>query len=544
MRRLLAGTAVLAACSAGYALSGDLDTNRVRLTVVMALWWAVAVATTRWVLRPARRAARGAAQLTVPGARRSAVLRHAALLVFVSGLFVQLPGLLSPPRSSSDAYRYVWDGRVQLSGTSPYRYAPLDDRLSRLRDPILFPGLGADDRSGYTTQPLPTDRSEVLARSANDPRTVINRPQVPTIYPPIAQEWFTAVAAVTPWSWGTRGLQAGSGLLAAGVAAGLAALLRRRGRDPWGALWWAWCPAVVAESGNGAHVDIVAAGFVVAALAATLSLDAGRRGRAAGLAGALAGLAIAVKLYPAVLLSALFSLRQNASRTVVAAAAATLTVAVVYLPHWLAAGPLVLGYLPAYLVEESGPNRAGILSLVLPAVAVTPTVVLLLALVAALVAWRGVGDHGDHGPVHDPAAGAALVLGSLLLLTTPSYPWYALPLVACAVLAGRLEWLAVAGAAVVAYASVSVSPLPTIAYAAAAVFVLVAAVRRRSAARLLADDHVGLGDLVVQGLLLVVPRGPQEVQQRGEGEEVAEQGDVAEQAQASLHRGALGRDGH
>ena len=324
MRRLLAGTVVLAACSTGYALSGDLDTHRARLTVVMVLWWAVAVVTIRWVLRPRPT---GAGAGVGVGASAGLLLQRTALVVFVAALVVQLPGLLSPPRSSSDAYRYVWDGRVQLSGTSPYRYAPLDDRLSRLRDPILFPGLGSDDRSGYPTLPLPTDRSEVLARSANDPRTVINRPQVPTIYPPVAQAWFAAVAAVTPWSWGTRGLQAGSALLAAGVAAALAALLRRRGRDPWGALWWAWCPAVVAEAGNGAHVDVLAAGFVVAALAASVCVRARRPRGAAGLAGLLAGLAIAVKLYPAVLLASLFSLRPNASRAVVAMAVATFTVA-------------------------------------------------------------------------------------------------------------------------------------------------------------------------------------------------------------------------
>ncbi len=80
---------------------------------------------------------------------------------------------------------------------------------------------------------------------------------------------------------------------------------------------------------------------------------------------------------------------------------------------------------------------------------------------------------GVPSPGRDPAAGAALVLGSLLLLTTPSYPWYALSLIACAVLADRLEWLAVAGAAVLAYASVSVQPLPTTAYATSAVIVAI-----------------------------------------------------------------------
>ncbi|MFC7485834.1 glycosyltransferase 87 family protein [Knoellia sp. CPCC 206453] len=463
MRRILVGTVAMAACSAGHALSGDLDTDRVRLAVVMVAWWVVAVATIRWVLG-SRGGGAGDSLLTGP-------VRRTALLVFVVALVVQLPGLLTSPRSSTDAYRYVWDGRVQLSGTSPYRYAPLDDRLADLRDPILFPGLASSDHSGYVTQPLPTDRSGVRARAKNDPRTVINRPQVPTIYPPVAQVWFTAVASVTPWSWGTRGLQAGSALLAAGVAGALAALLRRRGSDPGRALWWAWCPAVVAEAGNGAHVDVLAAAFVVAALTVVSPAVGGAgRGRAAAvLAGVMTGLAALVKLYPAVMLSSLFSLRHNASRAQAAVAVTVLTVLLAYLPHWLAAGHLVLGYLPAYVVEESGANRSGIVQLLVPDAAVTPVTILLLAIVAGAVAWSRVGD---------PATGATLVLGSLLLLTTPSYPWYALPMLACAVLAGRLEWLAVAFAAVLAYASASVPPVPTIAYAASAAFVLVVAFRR------------------------------------------------------------------
>ncbi|EAP98242.1 hypothetical protein JNB_14798 [Janibacter sp. HTCC2649] len=463
MRRILIGTAIMAACSAGFALSGDLDTNRVRLAVVMVVWWVIAVATIRWVV--GRRGTDSAASLADGSVRRT------ALLVFVVALVVQLPGLLTSPRSSSDAYRYVWDGRVQLSGTSPYRYAPLDDRLADLRDPVLFPGLGSGDRSGYVTQPLPTDRSGVRDRATNDPRTVINRPQVPTIYPPVAQAWFTAVAAVTPWSWGTRGLQAGSAMLAAGVAAALAALLRRRGSDPGRALWWAWCPAVVAEAGNGAHVDVLAAAFVVVALAVVSPAVGGaRRGRgAAVLAGVMTGLATLVKLYPAVVLSSLFSLRHNAARALAAVAAAVLTVLLAYLPHWLAAGDLVLGYLPAYVVEESGANRSGIVQLLVPDAAVTPVTILLLAVVAGAVAWSR---------VRDPALGATLILGSLLLLTTPSYPWYALPMLACAVLAGRLEWLAVALAAVLAYASASVPPVPTMAYAVSAAFVLAAGWRR------------------------------------------------------------------
>jgi hypothetical protein len=112
----------------------------------------------------------------------------------------QVPGLLQAPITSTDAYRYVWDGRVQLSGSSPYSHVPLDDALARLRDPVLFPGLSPSDRSGVVGPPrVPHDPAAVSVLSADDPPTRINRPRVPTIYPPVAEAYFAVVDVVTLW---------------------------------------------------------------------------------------------------------------------------------------------------------------------------------------------------------------------------------------------------------------------------------------------------------------------------------------------------------
>ena len=333
--------------------------------------------------------------------RDGARLGRPVIAVAVLALAVQLPGLFSPPQSSSDAWRYVWDGRVQLSGTSPYRFVPLDDRLAGLRDPVLFPGLTSDQRSGVTTTPLPADPSSFQHRVQNDPRTMINRPQVPTIYPPVAELWFAGTAAVTPWSAGTLGLQIASALLAVAVAAALAAWLLRRGRNPREALWWAWCPTVILETGNGAHVDVLGAALV---LGAVLTLTT-RRGRAGStwIAGLLLGAAAAVKLTPLVLLPAFLPLRRSDSRPsdsrpsdsrpsedqrlgvrrpwqVPLAAVGTLVAS--YVPHVLIAGGLVLGYLPGYLQEEGGGNRAGLLRLVVPDNLLTPAMLVVMAAVA------------------------------------------------------------------------------------------------------------------------------------------------------------------
>ena len=458
MRRLLAGTAVTGLLAAGYAAAGDLDAHRGRLVLALALWWPTYVVLTRWVTRP-----------------RPALARP-VLAVFLAALTVQLPGASVPPRSSSDAYRYVWDGRVQLAGISPYRYVPLDDRLARLRDPVIFPGLGPEDRSGVLTSPLPSERSRLFQRTHNDPRTRINRPLVPTIYPPAAQAWFVAVASVTPWSLGTTGLQLGAALVAAALAAGIAALLRRRGRSPTSAMWVAFCPSVVAEAGNGAHVDILAAGLLVLAVAVATRRPA--PDSASGLpgmlpwvaAGALVGLAASVKLTPLVVLPALMPWHRIRWRAALAPLSALLTLALTYLPHVLAVGSLVLGYLPSYLREENGRNRAAVLGLVLPHDLAGPAALGLLAAVGVLVL-----RHRDR----DPAWGATVLFGTFLLALTPTYGWYALPLIAVCVLSGRLEWLVVAGAAEVAYAGASVPGVPAVAYAVATLAVLVAVGLRR-----------------------------------------------------------------
>ncbi len=443
--RLVLGSLV---CGGAYAVLfglGDTATGRPVVRGGIFVVWALCLVVTWWA--------------TTGGFR----WRRPVLAVILAATVVQLPGVLVPPRTSSDVYRYVWDGRVQLSGTSPYRYAPLDDRLAGLRDPVLFPGLGPNDRSGYLTEPLPTDRAELSRRAADDGRTRVNRPRVPTIYPPVAQAWFAAVAAVTPWSVGTLGLQVGSALLAIGMAGVLSGWLRRRGGNPLFALWWAWCPTVFVEAGNGGHVDIVATALVLGAVAVGAS-TAGRR-RMRWLAGLLLGLAAAVKLTPLALAPALMPLRREGLRAALPApVAAVLTLATTYLPHAIVAGSLVLGYLPGYLSEEGG-ARAGVLGFVLPAGWLTPAIVFVMGVTAVGVMTR-VGSRPD------PAHAALVLFGMLLLTTTPTYPWYALPLVALAVLTHRLEWLAVAVAGHLAYEGAGVGSLPATGYAVAALVVV------------------------------------------------------------------------
>src|SRR2546428_6583800 len=94
--------------------------------------------------------------------------KKALAVVLGFGLLFRTLMLPTPVYLSSDLFRYLWDGRVQLAGLNPYRYAPAAAELPHLRDGEIHPR--------------------------------INRPAARTIYPPAAQWLFAPPAALAPGS--------------------------------------------------------------------------------------------------------------------------------------------------------------------------------------------------------------------------------------------------------------------------------------------------------------------------------------------------------
>lgn len=403
-------------------------------------------------------------------ALRRVPARHAVPLIVAGAVAVTVTGLVGPPRTSTDSYRYAWDGRVQSAGISPYDHTPRDPALARLRDPWLFPTGAACAKPGLT--PLP--RADGQRRC-----TRLNRPGVHTIYPPVAEAYFLAVDRLSPAGARHKPLQAGAALISLGVTGALLLILRRRGDDPRKAALWAWCPAVPLEAVNNAHVDILGVLLTVTGLGLVASRAVA--GRSAG--GLLIGAAVATKLMPAVVLPGALSgvRRLRDAATVLLPAAAFVVIG--YLPYVLLSHASVFGYLGGYVEEEgyddaSAGSRYALLRLVLPDTWALPVLVAAVAAVSGWVMWRG--------DPRRPWSGALLVTGCAFVLLTPGYSWYALLLIALVALDGRWEWLgvALAGAAVYVLGPAfgtrpSVSEL---AYGAAAALVLVAAWARRRAA--------------------------------------------------------------
>ncbi|SFF61105.1 glycosyltransferase family 87 protein [Curtobacterium sp. YR515] len=341
-------------------------------------------------------------------------------LVVGGGLVVGLAAVAGPPNTSTDSARYAWDGIVQHAGISPYAHTPQSTALSGLRPDWLFP-----DKVDGTCKPL-EPRFRGLGDGADGHCVAINRPDVVTIYPPMAQLWFAAVRAFVPATAQYMPFQVAGLLLSLGVTVGLVVVLRKLGRPTWWAALWAWSPLVASEAVTNSHVDALGAAL---ATAGAVLVAFGRP-----IWGGIAlGAATATKLIPALVYPPLLGRWRNWWAIPVGIAVFGL----LYVPYVLATGLDVLGYLPGYLSEEGyeDGSRFALVSLVFHGDAAT-LVVGLLVLLAAFVAWR----------LSDPArpwSGEVLVIGVTFLAVSPRYPWYALLLIPFVVLSGRWEWLSI-----------------------------------------------------------------------------------------------------
>ena len=226
-------------------------------------------------------------------------------LVLALAVLLRLPLLFAPPYLSTDVYRYVWDGRVQAAGINPYRYVPAAPVLKPLRDDRIYPGI---NRRDYAV----------------------------TIYPPAAELFFLATTRLSESvTWMKASLLACEGL----AVWLMVLLLRRAGRPTAGVLLYAWHPLALWEFAGSGHLDTAAIACIVAALLA-------REQRKGALSGVALGLAALFKLYPLVLLPAVW--RRGDWRMPAALGA---TMALGYLPY-LGVGLGVLGFLPQYTHEE------------------------------------------------------------------------------------------------------------------------------------------------------------------------------------------------
>jgi len=236
--------------------------------------------------------------------RSHALPRWVTVLVITFAIGLRLVALERTPPLSTDAYRYLWDGRVANEGTNPFMYPPNAAELRGLRD---------------------------------DNWRQISFKQVPTIYPPGAQVLFRVLAYlrgsdIEAFRWTFA-------VFDVGIVLVLIALLRRTGGPPERVIWYAWCPLAITETTAGAHVDAV--GLFLLMLALLLVL---RGTRVAAVVGGIA-LAGAVMTKGLAILAMPFLLRRGGWRLALGFAVACAALSAPY----LGAGPQLFAGLRAYL---------------------------------------------------------------------------------------------------------------------------------------------------------------------------------------------------
>ena len=360
-------------------------------------------------------------------------------LIWAIAILARLALLPLAPELSDDIYRYLWDGHLLTQGVNPYAHPPGDEALAPLRTPW---------------------------------HGKINHPEVPTIYPPLSQLLFGAVALLGGMAAGSSGAGAVAGgrvILAGGpiIAAKLVWLCfdlgcglllhriaRRTGRNPAPVLiWYLWSPLLIVETAWSAHFDSVGL-FLLAALILAVQRREGRPDqgevRRSWLPGTLLAAATLVKFAPAAALPALVR-RQGPANLL----AFTAVCAVFYLP-FVAAGPVGgVGFLEpvgfAALTEglrtyarhwSANEGAFAVIAAVAgdPVQARAAATALVLAVVA-WVTWRR----------YSVERALLWILGAGLLLSPTVHPWYVLWVLPMAALRGSHPFLLLGGLVFLGY---------------------------------------------------------------------------------------------
>ena len=340
-------------------------------------------------------------------------------LVLIFAALFRLVVLFSEPIQEDDFYRYLWDGKVVASGLNPYRFTPREVQTDNGKEGPLQPYRELTE----------TDARFALILSR------VNHPDVPTLYPPVAQAVFGLAALIAPGSLlALRLIFFCFDLAVCGV---IVKLLCHLGRSPLWVLIYAWSPLVIKETINSSHYDVVPTFLLVLAL---LALVTGRLSVGfLSLGGAILG-----KVFPVVLLP-LFAFhawrRYGLGKACGGLVLTSLVVACGYAPFVAAGSGLWQGFVT--FAEHWQTN-----SFVFPLLHQMVTdrwlangIVAGCLAGAVWVALRWNREGNDVGFLR----GCFFVMGTLLLLSPVGNPWYFMWMIPFVCLFPRASWLLLSG---------------------------------------------------------------------------------------------------
>ncbi|MFA6687175.1 MAG: glycosyltransferase 87 family protein [Desulfuromonas sp.] len=323
--------------------------------------------------------------------------------IISAALFLRLLFIARMPELSDDIFRYLWDGLQLRMGHNPYSHAP--------------------------AALIPTQQS--LAEL----QTLINHPDLVTIYPPVAQLIFVLSSGSLV---GMKGIFI---LFDLGNCVFILLLLRLLQHHPAWLCVYALHPLAVLESSASGHVDVVAVFFILAAIYFSLKPVTHESERVFGLAtGAALGLAIMTKVFPLIFAPLLFIQLPRRARAAFLLALSVVSVGVcipfwpelrngihtlhLYAQHWEFSG---FAFRILRHWTESGQNAR----------------ILLGGSFCLIFGWQWLRLYAFHAHTNNrcapPFVGACMYITLAFLLLTPTlHPWYALYLLAFIPLAPSL----------------------------------------------------------------------------------------------------------
>lgn len=302
------------------------------------------------------------------------------LLIVAVAVVLRAIAMTVPPTLTTDAFRYVWDGRIQWHGWNPYLHVPADERLAHLRDAVIYPNV-------YL--------KEIAV----------------TIYPPVAEMIFFIANGIYD---GLIGIKLVMAAFEAAVVWALVRWLTLAGLPRERVLIYAWHPMPIWEFSSMGHIDAAATGLLMLGLLAAVQ-------RRQGLAGTLLAMAALTKYFPLAVLPAIW--RRWDWRMPLAFA---VTAVVLYLPYAVGAGPKVLGFLATHLDNEGYSAGYGFHVIWLLrdfGIADPPGkawIIAALAILGGIAFYTFVARRRDEiKPEH-----LVLIAASFVWLTSPHYAWY------------------------------------------------------------------------------------------------------------------------
>jgi alpha-1,6-mannosyltransferase len=319
--------------------------------------------------------------------------------ILLFAFLFRLPLIPSEGVLSTDIYRYLWEGKIQIAaGMNPYSHPPSDKRLVLLRDEAIYPH--------------------------------INRKEAPTIYPAGAQILFAAahwLGADTPQELKALALAAEALTLVL-----LLLILRQLLLPLSQVIIYAWNPPLIYELFYSGHLEA----FLLPPLLGFIYFFL--RGKVVAGSAAL-GLAAAVKLVPVFLLATI-----PRERRLKAALPFILVIALSY-TFYLDAGANIVGFLPSYFSDPLEVFNLGLLQLglftvtnrlALPAPWIRFVLLFLLVGVLVVVAYR------PHKLPGDLVQKSYAVLSAYLFLIYPAFhPWYVIPLISLLCFVQSQAWI-------------------------------------------------------------------------------------------------------